>query len=265
MRSLITCRSAGRYGRFCNGAYTISGCLGIARRNGMDFALTEPWRNHDGRTFEPDLNIDVFEWFVNPLPIYDGPDLPQRGIPWGYHDVQLTESTDLQGHFQSEKYFSHAIDEIRWYMRMKDEPPQSDYCAIHWRAGDYGDAPSSQHPDGNSFHPRMDLRYYEPAMAHFGSAQKFMVFSDDIPRARKMFGERVEYSEGRNYLEDFRLLKTCSHFIISNSSYSAFAAVLGDAKDKQVIAPRPWFGGPYTGQIDAEDIYGPTWKVIDWQ
>lgn len=265
MRKLVTCKSVGRYGRFANAAYMIAGCLGIARRNGFDFALTEPWRNHDGSNFEPDLDIDVYKQFVNPFPIYTGPDLPQRGIPWGYHDVILTESTDLKGHFQSESYFSHCIDEVRWYMTMTNEPPQNDYCAIHFRAGDYGDVPTPQHPDGNSFHPRMDMRYYEPAMAHFGSSQNFLVFSDDIPRAKEIFGGKVEYSEGRNYFDDFRLLKKCSHFIIANSSFSAFAAVLGEAGDKQVIAPRPWFGGGYSGVIDGEDIYGEGWKVINWQ
>lgn len=265
MRKLATFKSIGRYGRLANQMYQIAGLIGIARRNNMDFALTEPWRNHDGRNFEPDLDIDVFTRFVNPLPIYSGPELPQRGIPWGYQDVVLNDSADLLGHLQSEKYFSHAIDEIRWYMRMIGELPANDYCAIHYRAGDYGSQKSAQHPDGNSYHPRMGLNYYEPAMALFPSRQKFLVFSDDLEGAREMFGDKVEYSEGGDYFEDFRRLKTCAHFIIANSSYSAFAAVLGDANDKQVVAPDPWFGGPYTGRISAEDIYSSDWTVINWE
>jgi hypothetical protein len=79
-----------------------------------------------------------------------------------------------------------------------------------------------------------------------------------------MFGSSVEYSEGRDYIQDWKLLKTCRHFIIGNSSYSAMAAVLGEASDKKVVAPRPWFGPKRAGGIDGEDIYGPTWKIIDW-
>lgn len=261
---LVTFKSVGRYGRFANQMYSIAGCLGIARKNGMDFALTDLWRNHDGRTFEPDLNIDVFEWFVNPFPIYSGPDLPQRGIPWGYHDVRLTESTDLLGHFQSVKYFEHCLDEVKWYFRMKDEPPLNDCVAIHWRAGDYGPQASPQHPDGNHYHPRMAMDYYEPAMKEFPGA-RFLVFSDDVPAAREMFGAKVEYSEGRSYLEDFRLMKRCRHFIIANSSYSAMAAVLGDAPDKRVIAPYPWFGGPYLETLDPKGIYNPEWLVLNYE
>lgn len=254
MRNVVTCRSAGRYGRFANSAYSIAGCLGIARRNGFDFALTEPWRNHDGRNFETDLDIDVFKRFVNPLPLYDGPELPQRGVPWGFHDVKLNQSTDLQGHFQSEKYFSHALDEIRWYMRMVNQGPLLDYVGIHFRGQDYSTEVG--------YHPRMSLDYYRPAMDLFHGA-RFLVFSDDIPAARQMFGDKVEYSEGRDYLEDFKLLKTCKHFIIANSSFSAMAAILGEAQDKKVVAPRPWFG-PVAG-ITGEDIYSSDWTVIDYE
>jgi hypothetical protein len=100
-------------------------------------------------------------------------------------------------------------------------------------------------------------------MAEFPGA-KFLVFSDDIAGAKRMFGPSMEYSEGRDYLEDFKLLKRCRHYIVANSSYTAMAAVLSDAPDKRVVAPRPWFGKAYT-HITADDIYGPDWKVIDWQ
>lgn len=264
-RNLCTFKSLGRYGRTANQMYQVAGLIGIARRNGFNFALTDLWRNHDGRNFEPDIDIDVYKHFVNQLPIYAGRDLPQRGIPWGYHEVCLTESTDLLGHFQSARYFSHALDEIKWYMRMVDEGPLTDYCAIHYRAGDYGHQPSPQHPQGNPYHPRMEISYYEPAMAQFGSAQKFLVFSDDIAAAKQMFGDRVEYSEGLDYMADFKRLKRCSGFIIANSSYSAFAAVLGDATDKQVVAPYPWFGGPYLATLDPKDIYNDDWMVVNYQ
>jgi len=133
---------------------------------------------------------------------------------------------------------------------MKDEPPLNDYCAIHWRAGDYGEAPTKYKPKGNPAHPRMAMNYYEPAMALFGADQKFLVFSDDIEAAKDLFGDRVAYSEGLDYLDDFRLMKRCKHFIISNSSYSLMAAILSDHTDKQVVGPSPWFGGPHADILD---------------
>lgn len=252
MSKIVTFNMLGRYGRLCNQMFQIAGVIGVARRNGFDFAFPY-WKNYDHlERFGSSEDIDIQKHFVNPLPLYDGPTLPDHTVPWGYSDVKLSQSVSLSGHFQSEKYFEHAIDEIKWYLRMKDEPPQNDYVAIHVRRGDYDDR----------YHPRVPESYYRAAMAEFADA-KFLVFSDDIQACREMFGSEVEYSEG-DYLEDFRLMKRCRHFIIANSSYSAMAAVLGDAKDKQVIAPRPWFGPAYA-QITGEDIYSAGWKVINWE
>lgn len=263
VRNIVTFAKLGTFGRFSNQQFQIAATCGIARRNGFDWALP-PWRNHDALNFgQPDL--DVQERFVNPLPVYTGPELPEHGVPFGYQDVKLTHSVSLLGHFQSERYFEHAIDEVRFYFRMKGEQPISDYCGVHYRAGDYGAAPTKYKPQGNAFHPRMALDYYEPAMRLFGSGQKFLVFSDDLEAARDLFGDRVEYSREADYLDDFRAMKTCRHFIIANSSYSLMAAILSDAPDKQVACPSPWFGGQYRGQLDESDIASKDWHVVNWE
>lgn len=252
MSKIVTFNALGRYGRLANQMYQIASVIGIARRNGFDFAFPY-WKNYDHlERFRSSEDIDIQRHFVNPLPLYDGPTLPDHPVEWGYHDVRLARSVSISGHLQSERYFSHCIDEVKWYMRMKDEPPLNDYCAIHVRRGDY---------DG-AYHPRIPASYYTRSAALFPDS-KFLVFSDDIPACKEMFGSNVDYSEG-DYLDDFRLMKRCRHFIIANSSYSAFAAILGDAPDKRVIAPRPWFGPAYT-QITGKDIYSPDWTVLNWQ
>lgn len=252
---IVTFAALGHYGRFANALYQIASTIGIARRNNA-IPLFPEWCNYDHRDrFGFNEDVDVEKYFENPLPYYNGPSLPERFVDWGYRDVILTESTSLSGHMQSEEFFFHCIDEVRWQLRMKDEPPRNDYVAIHWRAGDY--------TDGEGYHPRLTMDYYRPAMAEFPGA-KFLVFSDDIVGAKQIFGSGVEYSEGRDYLADFKLLKRCRYYIVANSSYSAMAAVLSDVPDKRVIAPRPWFGKAHT-QITADDIYGSGWKVIDWR
>lgn len=249
--SIVTFNMLGRYGRLANQMYQIAGVIGVARRNGFDFAFPY-WKNYDHlERFGSSEDIDIQKHFVNPLPLYDGPTLPDHSVPWGYSNVVLDRSVSLSGHFQSEKFFEHCVDEVKWYLRMKDEYPQNDYCAIHVRRGDYDDA----------YHPRVPESYYREAMKH--AAGPYRVFSDDIPSCKEMFGPDVEYSEGHDYLDDFKLMKASSRFIIGNSSYGAMAAILSDAKGKQVAAPRPWFGPQYA-QITGEDIYGADWRVIDW-
>jgi len=262
MRKIVTFERLGHYGRFANQLFQIGGTIGIARRNGFNFGFP-PWRNEAALNFGQ-TDLDVQARFENPLPLYRGPRLPEYNIPFGYRNVRLTRSVSLLGYLQSERYFAHCLDEIKFYFRMKHEPPRNDYCAIHWRAGDYGAAPTRYKPKGNPSHPRMTMDYYEPAMALFGSAQKFLVFSDDLQAAKELFGSQVEYSEGLDYLDDFRLMKSCKHFIISNSSYSLMAAILGEHPEKQVVGPSPWFGGEYAKTHDGSDILSPGWHVVSW-
>jgi hypothetical protein len=248
MTRIVTFNMLGRYGRFCNGMFQIAGTIGIARKNRFDFAFPY-WKNYwHAEAFGSTEDIDVQKYFVNPLPLYEGPELPDRFVHWGYHEIDLTQSVSLSGHLQSPKYFEHCLDEIKWYFRMADECP-NDYVAVHVRLGDYD----------NAYHPRLDPSYYKPAMDIF-NGEKFLIFSDDLDKAREMFGDGVEYSQG-NYIEDFRRMKTCRHFIIGNSSYSAMAALLGEARDKKVVAPDPWFGPSYTN-ITGKDIYADDWTVI---
>lgn len=250
----ITCKSFGAYGRFMNQGWQLAGILGIGRKNNLEpcFPL---WQNTDHRDrFGSREDIDIYKHLVHELPsIPEGLSFQDRTIDWGYWDVQLPSGNwNLTGHFQSPKYFSHCLDTVRHYLRLKDEGPQTDYIGLHVRLGDYD----------NAYHPRLDMRYYSPAMAQFKGA-RFLAFSDDIPACKEMFGNKVEYSEGLDYIQDFKRLKRCSHFIIGNSSYSAMAAILGEYPGKKVIAPRPWFGPKYT-EITGEDIYSPDWQIINW-
>jgi hypothetical protein len=194
-------------------------------------------------------DVDVWKYFVNPLP-ESNPRIQyqQKYIAWGYHEIKLPAGNwDIGGHLQSPKYFAHCMDTVRYYMRMKDEDPQ-DFVAIHWRAGDYT-------AGADSYHPRMEMDYYIQAMQQFNLGTKFMLFSDDIPAAKLMFGDRVKYSESQNYIEDFRLMKGAKGYICANSSFSALAAVLSEAPNKIMVFPKLWFGR--VAGITGKDIYPP--------
>lgn len=260
--SYCTFLNLGRHGRFANGIFQIAGTIGVARKNGMEpvFPL---WCNHDHKErFGSDEDIEVHKYFVNPLPsIPAGVQFQSFPVQWGYSDISLSPSLnyDLSGHFQSVKYFSHCMDEVRHYMKMKDEYEQTDRVALHWRLGDYDD----------KYHPRLGIDYYAKAIAKFPKGTKFNVFSDDADSVR---GKLCDFYDDNNmranlhfitgdYIDCFKLMKSCSHFIIGNSSYSAAAAILSEAKDKKVVAPARWFGPAYTN-ITAKDIYCPDWVVL---
>jgi hypothetical protein len=56
-------------------------------------------------------------------------------------------------------------------------------------------------------------------------------------------------------------MKKCKHFIISNSTFSSFAATIADHPDKKVIAPKRWFGSQ-AGEMNWNDGYQKDWIVI---
>jgi hypothetical protein len=232
--------------------WTIAGCIGIARANGMDFAFPK-WVNHDNALFGGNRD-DFSKYFVNPLPLLpDGRHWQNYGYFWDFKLLKLNRGDwSIDAHLQSPKFFEHCIEEVRHYFTMKNEGEQNDFCAIHVRAGDYIDNP-------NAYHPRCSKEYYEKAISMMPSGTKYLIFSDDIEFAKERVGVKGTYLSGY-YLSDFKLMKRCKHFIIANSSFSAMAAILANHSDKIVIAPERWFGPSV--DISAKDIYHQNWIVI---
>lgn len=246
MKGILTFSQLGRYGRFANGVFQVASTIGIARKQGFKFEFPL-WINHDHRDrFGSTEDVDIYKHLANELPLSDGRPFPERYYQWGYHEVQLPMGNwDLLGHLQSDKYFRSHIDEVRHYLTFKDEPPQNDYVAIHYRAGDYIDDP-------NAYHPRCPKEYYVEAMKLF-PGRRFLLFSDDHAAWVRMTGvENISMMPGQDYIYDFKLMKSCHSFIIANSSYSLAAAILANQPGKQIVCPKKWFG----------DVAGMTWNDI---
>jgi hypothetical protein len=248
---MITFRQLGRYGRFANGLFQIAGTIGIATKKGYSYAFPK-WVNHDHRNFSETEEIDVQKYFVNELPYADDLErFPEMFIHWGYHGFDIPDNHSLVGHFQAPRYFAHCMDAIRYYFRMKDEPEQNEFIAIHLRGKDY-------YEGADNYHPQCTKEYYDKAMALF-PGEKFLIFTDDREAAAKRF-EGIEYAEG-NYIEDFRLMKRCKSFITSNSSYSLMAALLGEHPEKIIVCPSLWFG-TQAGGMTGNDCYPENAIVI---
>ena len=237
----------GGLGRFGNQAFTIAGVIGIAIKSGQPYAFPE-WKTIDNAIFgDPVDNIE--DYLLHPLPRVADLNFQQYGYFWGYRDIVLPHGNwTIDAHMQSYKFFSHCIDEVRRVFTFKDEPEQNDYVAIHYRAGDYQDDETAQHP-------RCSKEYYERAMAMFPDS-KFIVFSDDMKAA----WEHLHWIDGlsapaSNYIEDFKAMKRCKHFITANSSFSLMAALLGDHPDKKIIMPSRWFGSSMPPEFTTHDIY----------
>jgi hypothetical protein len=238
---MITSLSIGRggLGRMGNQLFTIAGCIGIAVKSGQPYAFPH-WKNYDNALFGDtvdDLNAEL----ECPLPLLpDGLDIKEYGYFWGYRDIVLpTGSWSIDAHMQDPRYFDHCIDLVRHHLTFKNEPPDNDYVAIHYRAGDYQDNP-------DAYHPRCSKEYYEQAMKLF-PGMDFMLFSDDLNEFYRMMGgdkftSPVFDSSRYSYIDDFKLMKHCRHHITANSSFSLMAAILANQPGKKIVCPKRWFG-----------------------
>ena len=130
---------------------------------------------------------------------------------------------------QSEEFFKEYSEEIRQLYGQDIKP--IDMVAIHVRRSDYVNNPYYVDLFANG--------YYERAMAEFSNGD-FLVFSDDIAwcKQQEIF-QGCEFSEA-DEITDLNLMAGCEGIIMANSSFSWWAAYLGD-QGKKVIAPKEWY------------------------
>jgi glycosyl transferase family 11 len=175
----------------------------------------------------------------------------------------------LEGHWQSEKYFSDVGALLRDEIRVMTSPRGLDAelardiqrsCAVamHVRRGDYMT---------NSTHGLCSIEYYAEGMRRIRRIEPqahFFVFSDDPQWAAEALSADAAVTvvghngANRNY-EDFRLMSMCRHFVIANSTFSWWAAWVATHPAKIVIAPRRWFA---TGLVDGSDVVPESWVRI---
>lgn len=176
----------------------------------------------------------------------------------------------LCGYWQGERYFQEQATRIRAQFRLavpEEGPalpdPDADRptVAIHVRRGDYVSDPTAR-----SVHLVCDAGWYRAAWTRMRGevpGARAFVFSDDPDWARDnlaLDGD-VDYgpgSPGAPAWVDLARMSRCQHFIISNSSYSWWAAWLGEDPAKRVIAPREWFRGRSTAALG---ICPPGWTL----
>jgi len=173
--------------------------------------------------------------------------------------LEVLDNTAIEGYFQSYKYFDDYKDEILKEFTFKDEilnkckleiSKYTNPVAIHIRRGDQ----VGLHSMWN-----VSLEYIQSALEQFSDEEyTFLIFSDDIKWCKKIFPEGVVFMEDNNQYEDLCLMSLCNHNVISNSSYSWWAAYLNQFKNKKVVVPSNWFipAKPLT------DLYLKNWIVI---
>lgn len=167
------------------------------------------------------------------------------------------------GYYQSEKYFKLYSENIKslfgppieFINRIKTEIPvifNTEVTVINVRRGDYLHYPN--------YHPTVSKEYISKALELVPSKQ-YLIASDDIDWCKENLNlPNAIYLEGYKSHEQLWIMSLCHHFVISNSSFSWWAAYLSRNKNKIVIAPETWFGPE--GPQEWKDIYCKNWNIL---
>lgn len=185
----------------------------------------------------------------------------------------------IHGYFQSPKYFNHNKDKIINILKIDEylNKNKLNYkaIAIHIRFGDF------TFNQGNHYVLRPDyfissinelLKNLSDKNEDYNS-YKFIIFSekedndliDDYIQKFNFTFNNIKfdkfydlYPNLTNY-EELCYMSSCSHFIISNSTFSWFGAYLSDNSNKIVICPKKWFGIKLVNINDIKDLYPTEW------
>src|ERR1035437_1583160 len=246
---MITFERLGGWG-LGNSMFQIATTIAVARDNHTNYAFPSNCnfrrqRFHDGNSM-----------FKRELPWTDQ-DLSGFGH-WGTGDIRyvvpppINSDTNIDGFFQSERYFKHHRSEILDVFALKDEHEamlRTKYanllndksCVISFRRGeDYYRANELK---------ILDMQFYKSAMSKFDDDTLYVIFSDNLDWCKEhlfFIKNKVFVGNGDNVL-DMHLMSYFKNNIIANSTFSWWGAWLGRT-DKIVYMPNPsnnWFSDLY--------------------
>ena len=138
-------------------------------------------------------------------------------------------------YLQDPKYFEGFEDELRSLYGQGVEP--IDMVSVHIRRGKNPAVPNEPAYSENPFMVNLcNTSYYEDAMALFPD-EKFLIFTDDKEFCKQTF-PGIQIYEGKDDIDDFNAMAGCKGHIIANSSYSWWAAFVGNGK---TVYPKHWY------------------------
>ena len=202
------------------------------------------------------------------------PLLDKFGIRWlanGYYKFCYTQEKDilLNGAFEAPQYFDNIRNILINEFQPKEDRLEKNkklYCEIE---SENSVCVSLRHFKLEGQQKRLyevcSREYYRSAIKEMKrkvSDPHFIFFSDDIEWIKEVIDTTgLSYSiETKNnpVWEKLRLMYSCKHFIIPNSTFAWWAQYLGRYDNKVVISPAKWFNDAFESPL-----IDPRWIRID--
>lgn len=187
-----------------------------------------------------------------------------------YHKFPIGTSKKIiiNGYFESPKYFADIDDKIKQELTPKHPPLEQNKELLDRITSTNSVCVTIKRQDienpSISDVYKYDMSYFYAGIEYMKNNVDdpvFFIFADDLDWCRKNVkfdGEYYFETDGNPIWEKIRLMSSCKHFIIHNSTFSWWAQHLSASPDKKVLAPVKWM------QRDDQpiDIYEDNWLYI---
>jgi hypothetical protein len=182
-----------------------------------------------------------------------------------YRKITIDPSIEyfcIEGYYQTYKYFDKL--EFQKTLKLdyyKEETPNQNDVALHIRRTDYTD---------NNFHKVISLDYYYNCLRQIISQgeiniNRVCIFSDDLNWCKSNFKfvfnntVKIVFVHLSTDIEELCFMKEFKTIIIANSSFSWWAAYLGN--NKKIYCPKNWFNKGC--HLNTKDLRPEYWIQIN--
>lgn len=231
---MISFRKLGQpgFGRLGNQLFQIASTLGIAEKNNTTASFPS-WK---------------YERFFEPIPHNGFTVNTHKEKSFEHYDI-VTQDADLEGWFQSEKYFGKVIPKLKGIKKVPNT------IAVSIRRGDYV---------GNPNYYEIPIHWYISALISIPQWKDHQVlfFSDDIEYCRVHFEclPNAVFCDGTD-IHQLQQMASCEKHIIANSTFSWWGAYLSGSE--YVLHSGKLFAGRLAQLHTGEDFYPARWRKYE--
>lgn len=145
------------------------------------------------------------------------------------------DNTLLYGNMQAERYYIKHKEEIRQWLKVKEEYDCMEYsrdnlCILHLRCSDYLDCPELY----------LRKKYWKDGirnMKKINPDMEFMIITNDVKEASKILPGIPACNF--DLAKDYSIIKNAKYLLLSNSSFAYFPAFTSTTV-KYILAPKYW-------------------------
>jgi hypothetical protein len=235
-----------------NQLFQIATAYNFSLKNNYKLVLQDVYEVGDRNTYFNNLlkNLKKYTGNVNGKWYNENPYFEYMEIPDYKTDMVIS------GFFQSEKFFKDHEKQVRELLELPQDLKEFIYkkkeewdikdniiVGIHIRRTDYLTL--------SDLHPVQTKEYFEKGKKYIeeklGFRPIYLYFSDDKIWTRENFEllDKDKIVDFTHDYEEFAMLRSCDHFVISNSTFSWWGSWLSSnvpRNEKIVVVPEKWFG-----------------------